>query len=58
MADDDAFVVLPGTRELGRADSVYTQRALAGAVRWTMRKGGLIDPRALPIGRVLTRPGW
>ena len=58
VADDDAFVVLPGTRELGRADSVYTQRALAGVVRWTMRKGGLIDPRALPIGMVLTRPGW
>lgn len=57
VADDDAFVVLPGTRELGRADSVYTQRALAGVVRWTMRTGGLIDPRALPIGMVLTRPG-
>src|SRR5699024_12435919 len=55
--DDDAFVVLPGDRELGRSDSVYAQRALAGVVRWTMRKGGLIDPRALPIGTVLTRPG-
>ncbi len=55
VADDEAFVVLPGDRELGRADSVYAQRALAGVVRWTMRKGGLIDPRALPIGAVLTR---
>lgn len=55
--DDDAFVVLPGDRELGRSDSVYAQRALAGVVRWTMRKGSLIDPRALPIGTVLTRPG-
>jgi allantoinase len=55
VADDEAFVVLPGARELGRADSVYAQRALAGVVRWTMRKGGKIDPRALPVGAVLTR---
>lgn len=57
VADDEAFVVLPGARELGRADSVYVQRALAGVVRWTMREGGLIDPRALPVGMVLARPG-
>ena len=52
---DDAFVVLPGTRELGSADSVYAQRALAGVVRWTMRGGTVIDPRALALGTVLTR---
>lgn len=56
VADDDAFVVLPGARELGSADSVYAQRALAGVVRWTMRGGVVIDPRALPSGAVLTRP--
>lgn len=56
VADDDAFVVLPGARELGAADSVYAQRALAGVVRWTMRGGVVIDPRALPSGAVLTRP--
>ena len=56
VADDDAFVVLPGARELGSADSVYAQRALAGVVRWTMRGGVVIDPRALPSGTVLTRP--
>lgn len=55
VADDDAFVVLPGTRELGSADSVYAQRALAGVVRWTMRGGTVIDPRALALGTVLTR---
>lgn len=55
VADDEAFIVLPGSRELGRSDSVYEQRALAGVVRWTMRKGGTIDPRAMPIGMVLTR---
>lgn len=55
VADDEAFVVLPGSRELGRSDSVYSQRALAGVVRWTMRAGGLVDPRALPLGAVLTR---
>ena len=55
VADDEAFVVLPGTRELGSADSVYAQRALAGVVRWTMRGGTVIDPRALALGTVLTR---
>ena len=55
VADDDAFVVLPRARELGRADSVYSQRALAGVVRWTMRNGAIIDPRALPMGTVLTK---
>lgn len=55
VADDDAFVVLPGARELGSADSVYAQRALAGVVRWTMRGGVVIDPRALPSGAVLDR---
>ena len=55
VADDDAFVVLPGTRELGSADSVYAQRALAGVVRWTMRGGTVIDPRARALGTVLTR---
>lgn len=56
VADDEAFVVLPGVRELGAADSVYAQRALAGVVRWTMTGGRLIDPRALPLGSVLSRP--
>lgn len=56
VADDEAFVVLPGARELGSADSVYAQRALAGVVRWTMRGGAVIDPRALAFGTVLTRP--
>lgn len=56
VADDEAFVVLPGARELGSADSVYAQRALAGVVRWTMRGGAVIDPRALALGTVLTRP--
>lgn len=56
VADDEAFVVLPGNRELGSADSVYAQRALAGVVRWTMRGGTVIDPRALALGTVLTRP--
>lgn len=55
VADDEAFVVLPGTRDLGSADSVYAQRALAGVVRWTMRGGTVIDPRALALGTVLTR---
>lgn len=55
VADDEAFVVLPGSRDLGRSDSVYEQRALAGVVRWTMRTGGTIDPRAMPFGTVLTR---
>lgn len=54
VADDEAFIVLPGARELGRADSVYTQRALAGVVRWTMRRGKVIDPRTLPVGAVLS----
>lgn len=56
VADDEAFVVLPGSRELGSADSVYAQRALAGVVRWTMRNGVVIDPRALPVGAILTSP--
>lgn len=56
VADDEAFVVLPGTRELGAADSVYAQRALAGVVRWTMTDGRVVDARALPRGVVLTRP--
>lgn len=56
VADDEAFVVLPRTRELGSADSVYAQRALAGVVRWTMRGGSVIDPRTLALGTVLTRP--
>jgi len=56
VADDEAFVVLPGARELGSADSVYAQRALAGVVRWTMRGGAFVDPRAIPSGTVLTRP--
>ena len=55
VADDEAFVVLPGSRELGAADSVYAQRALAGVPRWTMRGGKLIDPRALALGTVLSR---
>ncbi|MDV8002050.1 amidohydrolase family protein [Rhodococcus sp. IEGM 1408] len=55
VADDEAFVVLPGVRELGSADSVYAQRALAGVVRWTMTGGRLVDPRALPLGSVLSR---
>ena len=55
VADDEAFVVLPGSRDLGRSDSVYEQRALAGVVRWTMRTGGTIDPRAMAFGTVLTR---
>lgn len=57
VADDEAFVVLPDSRELGSADSVYAQRALAGVVRWTMRGGVVVDPRGLPRGSVLTRPG-
>lgn len=56
VADDEAFVVLPDVRDLGSADSVYAQRALAGAVRWTMTTGRFVDPRALPRGAVLTRP--
>ncbi|KAA0918140.1 amidohydrolase family protein [Dietzia sp. ANT_WB102] len=56
VADDEAFVVLPRTRKLGSSDSVYAQRALAGVVRWTMRGGTVIDPRALALGTVLTRP--
>ena len=56
VADDEAFVVLPGARELGAADSVYAQRALAGVVRWTMTGGVVVDPRGLPRGAVLTRP--
>ena len=56
VADDEAFVVLPGARELGSADSVYAQRALAGVVRWTMRGGVVVDPRALPRGVALSRP--
>ncbi len=55
VADDEAFVVLPGSRELGSADSVYAQRALAGVVRWTMTNGRFIDPRDLPRGAVLSR---
>lgn len=55
VADDEAFVVVPGARELGSADSVYAQRALAGVVRWTMTDGRFIDPRALPRGSVLSR---
>lgn len=55
VADDEAFVVLPDDRELGSADSVYAQRALAGVVRWTMTAGVVVDPRGLPRGRVLTR---
>ena len=58
VADDEAFIVLPGARELGRADSVYTQRALAGVVRWTMRRGKVIDPRTLPVGAVLSKADW
>lgn len=57
VADDEAFVVLPDVRDLGSADSVYAQRALAGTVRWTMTTGRFIDPRALPRGAVLTRSG-
>lgn len=56
VADDEAFVVLPGSRDLGSADSVYAQRALAGVPRWTMRGGKLVDPRALHLGAVLSRP--
>ena len=56
VADDEAFVVLPDARELGSADSVYAQRALAGVVRWTMTGGVVVDPRGLPRGAVLTRP--
>ncbi|MDX2357875.1 amidohydrolase family protein [Dietzia sp. PP-33] len=55
VADDEAFVVLPGVRELGSADSVYAQRALAGVVRWTMTDGRFVDARALPRGAVLSR---
>ncbi|MGF0225797.1 dihydroorotase [Dietzia natronolimnaea] len=55
VADDEAFVVLPGARELGSADSVYAQRALAGVVRWTMTDGRFVDPRSLPRGAVLSR---
>ncbi|HHX85269.1 MAG TPA: amidohydrolase family protein [Actinomycetales bacterium] len=55
VADDEAFVVLPDYRELGSADSVYAQRALAGVVRWTMTAGVVVDPRGLPRGRPLTR---
>ena len=55
VADDEAFVVLPRARELGSADSVYAQRALAGVVRWTMTGGVVVDPRGLPRGTVLTR---
>ena len=55
VADDEAFVVLPAYRELGSADSVYAQRALAGVVRWTMTAGVVVDPRGLPRGRPLTR---
>lgn len=55
VADDEAFVVLPDSRELGSADSVYAQRALAGVVRWTMTGGVVVDPRGLPRGAVLTR---
>lgn len=55
VADDEAFVVLPDSRELGSADSVYAQRALAGVVRWTMTGGVVVDPRGLPRGTVITR---
>lgn len=55
VADDEAFVVLPDARELGSADSVYAQRALAGVVRWTMTAGVVVDPRGLPRGRPLAR---
>ncbi|MBB1024361.1 allantoinase, partial [Dietzia sp. DQ12-76] len=57
VADDEAFVVLPGARELGSADAVYAQRALAGVVRWTMTDGRVVDPRSLARGAVLSRPG-
>lgn len=57
VADDEAFVVLPDSRELGSADSVYAQRALAGVVRWTMASGVVVDPRGLPRGAVVTRAG-
>ena len=56
VADDEAFVVLPGARALGAADSVYTQRALAGVVRWTMAGGVVVGARTLPRGGVLTGP--
>lgn len=55
VVDDGAFVVLPDSRELGSADTVYAQRALAGVVRWTMRGGVVVDPRGLPRGTVLHR---
>ncbi|PAY24576.1 allantoinase [Dietzia natronolimnaea] len=57
VADDEAFVVLPGARELGSTDSVYAQRALAGVVRWTMTDGRVVDPRSLARGAVLSRRG-
>lgn len=55
VADDEAFVVLPDSRELGSADSVYAQRALAGVVHWTMAGGVVVVPRGLPRGTVLSR---
>lgn len=53
--DDGAFVVLPDGRELGSADSVYAQRALAGVVRWAMSSGVVVDPGGLPRGTVVGR---
>lgn len=55
VADDEAFVVLPTSHELGSADSVYAQRALAGVVHWTMFGGVVVAPRGLPRGAVVSR---
>lgn len=45
FADDEAFVDLP------------SGRALAGVLRYSVLAGVVLEPRSLPLGAVLTRPG-
>src|SRR5699024_7707005 len=55
VADDEAFVVLPDSRELGSADSVYAQRAVARVGRWIMTRDVPAGPHGLKRGTVIPR---